>query len=152
MPNNTEKAVIKLTFKDTKMYMDVIVPASLKETVWVNGNVDLYGNKYADLYIKSTKNVDLNIAETVLNPLHEILKFDLGPVPIMDIQGKGDINLHVTGNRKDPHAWGTFNFRETTASFLDIKNMTLKNGEGKLLFDDQNTFFKTKQFVWSYWF
>ena len=145
LPNNTEKAVIKLTFKDTKMYMDVIVPASLKETVWVKGNVDLYGNKYADLYIKSTKNVDLNIAETVLNPLHEILKFDLGPVPIMDIQGKGDINLHVTGNRKDPHAWGTFNFRETTASFLDIKNMTLKNGEGKLLFDDQNTFFKTKK-------
>lgn len=145
LPNKAGKAVIKLAFNGTKMIMDVNVPASDKETVWVNGNVELYGNKYADLYIKSSQNVDLKIAQIVLNPLHEILKFDIGPVPIMDIKGKGNISLHIIGNRKDPHAWGNFNFFDTSASFLDIKNMTLTKGQGKLLFDDQKTFFKTQK-------
>lgn len=143
LPNNTEKATIKLTFNGTNLSMDVKVPASKKETVFVNGDVNLYGNKDADLYIKSTPNVDLKIAQTVLNPLHEILRFDLGPVPIMKISGKGNINLHVIGTRKNPHGWGEFNFKETTASFIDIHNMVLQNGSGKLIFDDQNTNFST---------
>ena len=143
LPNNTQKAVIKLTFNGQKMAMDVKVPASLTETVFVNGDVELYNHKNADLSIKSSKNVDLKIAQTVLNPLHEILKFDLGPVPIMDIHGLGNIDLHVIGTRKNPHAWGVFNFKNTTASFLDIHNLTLKNGSGKLIFNDLNTRFDT---------
>ena len=143
LPNNTQKAIIKLTFNGQKMAMDVKVPASLTETVLVKGDVELYNNKNADLSIKSTKNVDLKTAQTVLNPLHEILKFDLGPVPIMDIKGIGNIDLHVIGTRKNPHAWGVFNFQNTTASFLDIHNMVLKNGSGKLVFNDQNTAFDT---------
>src|SRR5699024_7619236 len=114
-----------------------------KETVLVNGDVELYGNKNADLYIKSTHEINLKIAQTILNPLHEILKFDLGPVPIMDLRGIGNIDLHVTGNRKNPHAWGEFNFKNTTASFLDIHNMVLKHGAGKLIFNDENTYFHT---------
>ena len=143
LPNNTQKAIIKLTFNGQKMAMDVKVPASLTETVLVKGDVELYNNKNADLSIKSTKNIDLKTAQTVLNPLHEILKFDLGPVPIMDIKGIGNIDLHVIGTRKNPHAWGVFNFQNTTASFLDIHNMVLKNGSGKLVFNDQNTAFDT---------
>ena len=143
LPNNTPKAIIKLTFNGQKMAMDVKVPASLTETVLVKGDVELYNTKNADLSIKSTPNIDLKTAQTVLNPLHEILKFDLGPVPIMDIKGIGNIDLHVIGTRKNPHAWGVFNFQNTTASFLDIHNMVLKNGSGKLVFNDQNTAFDT---------
>lgn len=148
LPDNTPKAVIKLSFIGQKMVMDVKVPASAKETVLVTGDVELYGEKNADLLIKSTPKVNLKIAQTVLNPLHEILKFDLGPVPIMDIKGIGNIDLHVTGNRKNPHGWGVFNFSNTTASFLDIHNMVLHNGAGQLLFDDENThFYTTKAFL-----
>lgn len=141
--NNTAKATIKLAFTGQKMYMDAKVPASTTQTVFVNGDVELYGTKNADLYIKSTSEVDLKIAQTVLNPLHEILKFDLGPVPIMDIHGIGNVNLHVIGTRKNPHAWGIFNFKNTTAEFLEIHNMVLKNGSGKLVFSDQDTKFDT---------
>ena len=143
LPNNTPKAIIKLTFNGQKMAMDVKVPASLTETVLVKGDIELYNTKNADLSIKSTPNIDLKTAQTVLNPLHEILKFDMGPVPIMDITGIGNIDLHVTGTRKNPHGWGVFNFKNTTASFLDIHNMVLKNGSGKLIFNDQNTRFDT---------
>ena len=144
IPNNTPKATIKLQFKGDKTYLDAHVPAGPTQTVFVKGDIKLYGDKAADLRITSTKNVDLKTAQVVLNPLHRILKFDLGPVPIMDIKGRGNINLHVVGTTKDPHAWGVFNFENTTASFLDIHNMELKNGKGSLSFDNQNTHFVTE--------
>lgn len=141
---NAPKATIKLDFKDTKMLLDVNVPTTPKEAVFVTGNVNLYNEKDADLLIKSTPNIDLHTAQIVLNPLHEILNFDIGPVPIMDISGIGNIDLHVIGTRKNPHGWGQFNFRNTTASFLDIHNLFLKNASGSLDFDDQDTHFYTK--------
>lgn len=144
LPNNTPKATIKIKFTGDKSELDATVPASQTETVFVKGITNLYKDKSSDLMITSTKNVDLKIAQTVLNPLHTILRFDLGPVPVMDLRGKGNINLHVVGTNKNPHAWGAFNFENTTASFLDIHNMTLKNGKGHLTFDDQNSHFVTE--------
>lgn len=143
LPGNPPGAIIKLIFNGKTLTIDSEVPASHTQTVFVKGVNDLYGKKLADLYITSTKNIPLKSAQIVLNPLHEILNFDLGPVPIMDIRGIGNINLHVTGNRKDPHGWGAFNFIDTQASFLDIHNMTLEHGYGSLEFDDQNTHFYT---------
>ena len=147
IPNNTPKATIKLKFKGDTTELDAIVPASTTQTVFVKGDINLYKDRSADLKITSTNNVDLKTAQNVLNPLHEILRFDLGPVPTMDIRGKGNIDLHVVGTVKDPHAWGVFNFNNTTASFLDIHNMTLTNGKGSLTFEDQNTHFKTQTAV-----
>src|SRR5699024_9544508 len=104
IPNNTPKATIKLQFRGDKTALDAHVPASQSQIVFVKGLIKLYEDKAADLNITSTQNVDLKTAQIVLNPLHQILKFDLGPVPIMDIKGKGNINLHVVGTTKDPHA------------------------------------------------
>ena len=144
IPNGTPKATVKLKFKGDATELDATVPASTTQTVFVKGDINLYKDRSADLKITSTNNVDLKTAQNVLNPLHGILRFDLGPVPIMDIKGKGNIDLHVVGTVKNPHAWGVFNFNNTTASFLDIHNMTLTNGKGSLTFDDQNTHFKTQ--------
>ena len=141
---NADKAVIKIVFKGDKLDLDVKVPTSPDQTVYVTGPINLYNEKYADLNIKSTENVDLKTAQIVLNPLHDILHFELGPVPIMDIKGKGGINLHVIGTRENPHGWGQFRFHNAEVSFLDIHNMILTNGSGTLDFNDQNTLFQTK--------
>lgn len=141
---NAEKATIKLAFKGDKMNLDVKVPTSKTQTVTVTGPINLDKSKNADLLITSTKEVDLKTAQIVLNPLHEILHFDIGPVPIMDINGKGGINLHVTGTHQTPHCWGQFWFKNTTVSFIDIHNLTLQNGSGTLDFKNQNTLFQTK--------
>lgn len=141
---NAQKAVIKLSFLGDKFNLDVKVPTSPTETVWVKGPINLDKDRSADLSITSTKNVDLKTAQIVLNPLHKILHFDIGPVPIMDIQGKGGINLHIIGTRQNPHGWGQFWFNEATVSFLDINNLELKNASGTLDFDNQNTIFKSK--------
>lgn len=141
---NAKKAVIKIAFQGQKLNLNVKVPTSPTETVYVKGPINLYHDKYADLMITSTDNVDLKTAQIVLNPLHDILHFELGPVPIMDIKGKGGINLHIIGTRENPHGWGQFKFKDATVSFLDIHNMILKNGSGTLDFNDQNTLFQTK--------
>lgn len=142
--SNAEKATIKLAFRGDKMDLDVKVPTSPTQTVWVNGPINLDKDRSADLHITSTKDVDLKTAQIVLNPLHEILHFDLGPVPIMDIKGKGGINLHIIGTRQNPHGWGQFEFKNATVSFLDIHNMVLTNGSGTLDFKNQDTLFQTK--------
>lgn len=141
---DADKATIKISFKGQKLDLDVKVPTSKTEAVYVKGPIQIYKDKNADLNITSTNNVDLKTAQIVLNPLHDILHFDIGPVPVMDIKGKGGINLHVVGTRKNPHGWGQFHFNNATVSFLDIHNMTLTNGSGLLSFDDQNTKFITK--------
>src|SRR5574344_2019000 len=144
LPNNTPLATIVITFLGDKLNMNVKVPATKTETVFVKGDVALYDEKKSDFTIKSTNNVPLDVAEFVLNPLHQILNFELGPVPVMKIKGFGSIDLDVKGNRKGPHLNGWFKFNNTTASFNGI-NMQVKNGMGQLDFKDQDTHFYTKK-------
>jgi hypothetical protein len=55
---NTEKATIKLAFFGDKLNLDVKVPTSPTQTVWVKGPINLY-TKYSELMITSTDSVDL---------------------------------------------------------------------------------------------
>ena len=142
---NAKKANILLDFVGDKFNLDVTVPTSPTQTVWVKGPIDIIQKDHpADLHITSTENVDLKTAQIVLNPLHKILHFELGPVPIMDIRGQGGINLRVTGTQQNPHAWGEFWFNDAVVSFLDIHNMEIHNGSGVLKFNNQNTWFESK--------
>lgn len=138
---NAGKASINIKCIRKKMNIDVVVPAGENQTVYVTGDIDDYGDNKADLRIRSSKAVNLETAEFVLNPLHEILRFLMGPVPIMDIKGHGNINIRVIGSKKDPHIWGDFNFVNTSASFNDIHHLVLENASGKLSFNDQEAHF-----------
>lgn len=141
---NADKATINIKCEHKKMNVDVVVPAGNNEIVYVNGDIEDYGDNKADLRIRSSKNVDLATAEFVLNPLHQILRFLMGPVPIMDITGKGNIDIRVIGSKKNPHIWGDFNFKDTSASFNDIKGLILTKASGKLTFIDQDAHFINK--------
>ena len=136
-------ATINLKFKGQKMFLDVFVPTSKTQNVSVKGMVLIDGSKYSELQIKSTKEVSLAPAQEILNPLHEILKFQLGPVPIMKIAGIGNIDLKSAGKKIDPHIWGNIYFKNVTASFNEIHNLELHNGSGEVLFNDTKTTFKS---------
>lgn len=142
---NAKGATIKLNFKGKYLNFDVLVPANKNEKVFVLGGVELYNVKYSDMRIWSTPNVDLALAEEKVVPLHEILNFLIGPVPIMDIKGIGHIDITVKGNRKLPHVWGAFNLKNATAYFYEIPDMILKNADAVLTFDDTNAEFKLQK-------
>ena len=137
-------ATIKLDFKGKYLNFDVTVPAGNSEKVMVKGGVELYNVKYADMRVWSTGHVDLATAEEKVVPLHEILNFILGPVPIMNIRGNGNIDIIIKGNRKTPHIWGEFNLNNTTTYFNEIPNLVLSNSDASLLFDDENALFNLK--------
>lgn len=145
IPNTTKGATVKLNLCGRYVNFDVSVPAGGSEQVWVKGVQELYNVKFADMTIKSTKTVDLHVAETVVNPLHEILNFIIGPVPILDIYGKGNIDISVKGNRKNPHVWGALNVNNASVNFLEIPDLKLTNADATLTFNDQDAVFTTKK-------
>ncbi|MGN0031902.1 MAG: AsmA-like C-terminal region-containing protein [Candidatus Gastranaerophilaceae bacterium] len=141
--NAPANADINLKFLGKKMNLNVFVPTSPNQSVSVNGMVLIDGSKYSELKVKSTDAVLLEPAQEVLIPLHEILKFQLGPVPIMQITGIGNIDMRSAGKKIDPHIWGKINFRNATASFNEIHNLKLTNGSGEVVFNNTQTTFKT---------
>lgn len=142
---NAKGATIKLDFTGKYVNFDVNVPAGGAERVWVKGGVELYNVKYADMHIWSTKKVNLETAEEKIIPIHEILNFIIGPVPIMDIKGDGNIDIIVKGNRKNPHVWGVLNVNNVKTFFNEVPDLVLTNANAVLTFDDQRAVFKTKQ-------
>ncbi len=136
-------AEVDLTFKGQVMDVDVYVPVSKTQNVSVKGFAKTDGSKYSELDIKSTNSIDMATAHEVLIPLHEILKFKLGPLPIMKMSGLGGIQLRSAGKKVDPHLFGEVKFRNATASFNQIHNLVLTNGSGEVIFDDTNINFKT---------
>ena len=142
---NAGGATVKLNFTGKYVNFDVNVPAGGIERVWVKGGVELYNVKYADMRVWSTNKVDLETAEEKVLPIHEILNFIIGPVPIMDIKGNGNIDITVKGNRKNPHVWGVLNFNNVRTFFNEIPDMTLTNAKAILRFNDQDAVFQTEQ-------
>ena len=145
IPNAPKGATIKLNFTGKHVNYDVNVPAGGQQRVWVNGVQELYNVKYAEIIIKSTPNVNLHSAEDVVNPLHEIFNFVIGPVPILDVYGTGNIDLTVKGTREIPHAWGGLNFYNTKVNFEEIPDLKLENADAVLIFNDTSAVFKTNK-------
>lgn len=141
IPNTTEGANINIDFTGKQLLLDVVVPAGGREIVYVSGDIMLYGDRFAHLRIRSSKFVDLNVTEHVVNPLHEIFCFVVGPVPIMDVEGHGNIDIKIVGTKKDPHIWGDFNFIDSSARFLEVNNLVLEHATGNLNFNNQDAHF-----------
>lgn len=142
IPNTSNGAKFKINLAGKVVNFDVLVPSGGLEKVNVKGSQELYKSKYSDFIVKSSNSVNLKIAQDVLNPLHEILNFVIGPVPIMNINGNGNIDIIVKGNRKEPHIWGNFNAENIYAWLNDFSNLKLTNGKISLKFNDQKVIIK----------
>ena len=139
-----QNGVIKLSFKEHKMYLNAHVLTAPTEYVDVKGSFNMFRNRYSDMTIKTTQNIDLVKVRKVLMPLRDIFRFELGPVPMMNIPaGFGNAEFRIAGSREDPHAWGQINFRNGTASFITINNMVAHNIGGWVKFNGDNVTFKT---------
>lgn len=143
IPDTKEGARVKLSLNKQIMTLDAHVTTDPKEEINVNGKFKLFVNRNSDLYIKSSKNINLAKAQAVVMPLHNILKFEIGPAEMMTLSGFGNMDMHAGGSKTDPHAWGRMNFHNAAASFNDIKHITINNVAGSVNFNDKNVTFKT---------
>jgi len=72
-----------------RVYTRVYTPNN--EYVTVDGVSNLDDSLYGKYTITSTSKVDLDFARLYLVPIQQIIGFNIGPVPIMDISGFGNI-------------------------------------------------------------
>ena len=139
-----QNGIVKLMFKDHTMNLDVHVMTAPAEFVDVKGSFKLFKERYSDITVKTTNKIDLVEAKRVLMPLRDVFKFELGPVPILDVPaGTGNANFRIAGTRTEPHAWGSINFNNGVASFITINNMVAKNIAGWVKFNGEDVTFKT---------
>lgn len=131
-----------IEFLKDKAQINTKIFTSTKEYVEVKGITELKPFAKGAFNIESTQNVDLAIASYMLIPLHEIVGFDIGPIPYMKLIGTGNIKLKTKGTVIDGNAYGQFNFKDTTAT-LEGLNTKLENAEGHLKFDGRNLYFTT---------
>ncbi len=134
-------------FLKNKVRVKTRVFAGYGEYVDVEGIAEMKFYGTGDFRIVSSKNVDLSTAEYMLVPVHEVIGFDLGPVPYMDITGKGNIDIRTKGTILDGDVVGKFNFRNTTA-VLEGLNTKIEKADGELVFDHKNMhFYTTSAFI-----
>ena len=127
-----------------KMYIKTRVFAGHGEYVDIEGTAVMAFYAPGEFDVVSSKNVDLGTAEYMLVPIHDVVGFDIGPVPYMKIQGKGNIQLHTKGTVLDGYAYGKFNFRNTYATLQGL-DTTLQNAQGALEFNGKDMHFYTQK-------
>lgn len=122
-----------------RIYTRVYTPDN--EYVTINGISNLDNSLWGNYSIKSTSKVDLKFAQLYLVPIQQIIGFNIGPVPIMDISGYGNINIDTKGTLSDAQIFGEFNAYNASAKIegLDAK---LENAKCKLFFNDRKLIIK----------
>lgn len=131
-------------FLKDKVKVSTRVFTGYGEYVDINGTAVMKPYGEGDFDIVSSPNVDLGTAEYMLVPVHEVVGFDVGPVPYMTIKGKGNIKLKTSGTILDGNAYGQFNFKNTTATLQGL-NTVLENADGTLDFNGRDMHFYTKK-------
>ena len=122
-----------------RVYPKVYTPEN--EYVVVDGVSNLDNSLYGKYSVKSTKKIDLKFAKLYLVPIQQIIGFNIGPVPIMEMSGYGNIDIKTQGTIYDAQIFGEFNAFNATAQ-IDGLNAKIQNGVCKLIFNDRNLFFK----------
>ena len=122
-----------------RIYTRVYTPGN--EYVTIDGVSNLDNSLWGKYSVKSTPRIDLKFAKLYLVPIQQIIGFNIGPVPIMDIDGYGNIDIKTQGTVFDAQIFGEFNASNASAKIegLDVK---LEKGVCKLVFDNKNLIFK----------
>ena len=132
---------VNVLFMKDKMRVYTRVYTPQNEYVIVDGVSNLDDSLYGKYSVKSTRNIDLTFAKLYLVPIQQIIGFNIGPVPIMEISGYGNIDIKTQGTLKDAQIFGNFEARNASAK-IDGLDAKLVNGDCKLVFNDRELIFK----------
>ncbi len=127
-------------FKKDKVDISVYAYAGGAEWVDVKGTAELYGRRAGEFKITSSKQVNLKTAETVLLAVQDVVMFPLGPIPLLDIDGIGSIDLYIKGTRAKGILDGWFKFDKVNLKFKNAKS-GLNSGRGTILFKKDKILF-----------
>ncbi len=131
---------VNLTFMHNKMRVYTRVYTPKNEYVLIDGISNLDDSLWGKYLVKSTSKIDLAFARLYLVPIQQIIGFNIGPVPIMDIKGYGKIDIKTQGTINDAQIFGFFEATDAQARLEGLDGI-LKNGSCKITFDDRKIIF-----------
>ncbi len=140
-PKPSRRNDVSAIFMKDKMHIYTRIYTPQDEYVTIDGISNLDNSLSGKYNVKSTSKIDLSFAKMYLVPIQQIIGFNIGPVPIMDIKGTGNINIKTNGTIFDAQIFGTFNAQNASAKIEGLK-ANLTNGDCKLVFDNRNLIFK----------
>ena len=140
-PKSYTENDVNLFFMKDKMRVYTKVYTPENEYVVIDGISNLDDSLYGKYNVKSTSKIDLAYAKLYLVPIQQIIGFNIGPVPIMDISGYGNIDIKTQGTIKDAQIFGEFQAYNASAKIEGLE-AKLTNGDCKLIFDNRNLIFK----------
>ena len=132
---------VNLFFMKDKMRVYTRIYTPENQYVIIDGISNLDNSLYGKYSVKSTSKIDLAFAKLYLVPVQQIIGFNIGPVPIMNISGYGNIDIRTQGTIKDAQIFGEFNAYNASAEIEGL-GAKLTNGDCKLIFDNRNLIFK----------
>lgn len=135
---------LEFTGKHVNLYTKVFADKEKKQYVTIEGFSELKPFGAGEIKIKSTDSVDLKTAHYMLVPIHDIVGFDLGPLPYMSISGRGNIDLLTKGTVFDGEAIGEFKFKNTDAMLKGL-NTRIENAQGYLDFKGKDMIFSMEK-------
>ncbi len=140
-PKSSHQNDVTLVFMKDKMRVYTRVYTPDDEYVTIDGISNLDDSLYGKYSVKSTNKINLQFAQLYLVPIQQIIGFNIGPVPIMDIKGFGNIDIKTQGTVKDAQIFGQFSAYNASARIHGL-DADLINGDCKLIFDNRNLIFK----------
>lgn len=141
------KCKIDVKFLKNKVKVTTRVFSGKNEYVDVDGIAEMKPHGAGDFHITSSSKVDLATVQYMLIPIHDVVGFDLGPVPYMGLKGTGNIDIFTKGSVIEGEVSGAFNFNNATAS-LNGLNTVIDKANGKLIFKRKDIlFYTTRAFI-----
>ncbi len=147
-PSHT--GIVELEFKGNTMFLNVDVSTSDGENAQVTGLTYLYNEGLNHFNIVSTENLNLSLAQKIVLPVKDVLRFELGPIPMMDIeQGRGQLNIKIDGTKTEGSLFGRADFRDGKLRYKGIYGIA-EDVIGNVTFADREIFYNADGYYTGY--
>ena len=139
---NLPKSFVNLTFEDNIVNVIAKIYTNKSQFADISGYSNLYGNEYGEYNISSTNKLDLSIGRKMLLPISEMFDIDISILPLIEIQGIGNLQLNYQGNLYDKNINGVLQFDNTNLKIKGLET-NINNAKGSLNFKNKDILIKT---------
>lgn len=137
------KAKLKVLFNKKRMQILGEVEANKGSIVFVDGALNIYGEKNSVFKVNADKDVKLSVVRAVLIPIQDMFRLNFGILNQLFIDGGyGKAALEISGTRKNSIVNGFLEFNSAKAR-LEGLTVVLENADGTLNFKGKNFDFET---------
>ncbi len=143
--HDTHKGRVDIKFDNRILNMDILVNLKDNQNAKITGYTYIFRDGINNINIKTTDNIDFPLAQKIIVPISDVFRFQLGPIPEMDItSGNGIIDLNIQ-SRLDYvklDGYSVFDNAELTYNGLYGK---IEKGKGRLDFNEDTISFKSEK-------